>query len=55
MYFFLLTNYSNYVAFDGVLALLDPLKKRNSKFSLYVYGHIYEISKLQSNKKHTAK
>ena len=27
IYFFLLTNYSNYVAFDKALALLDQLKK----------------------------
>ena len=31
MYFFLLTNYSNYVAFDKALALLDRLKKSNAK------------------------
>ena len=30
MYFFLLTNYSNYVVFDEVLALLYQLKKSNS-------------------------
>ena len=29
MHFFLLTNYSNYVAFDEALALLDQFKKRN--------------------------
>ena len=28
MYFFLLTSYSNYVAFNEALALLDPLKKK---------------------------
>ena len=31
MYYFLLTKYSNYVAFDEALALLDRLKKGNSK------------------------
>ena len=31
MHFFLLTNYSNYVAFDKALALLDRLKKSNAK------------------------
>ena len=31
MHFFLLTNYSNYVAFDKALALLDRLKKGNAK------------------------
>ena len=31
MYIFLLTNYSNYVAFDKALALLNRLKKSNVK------------------------
>ena len=39
MYFFLLTNYSNYVAFNEALALLDGLQKSNSeneKSNLYL-------------------
>ena len=31
MYFFLLTNYLNYVVFDEALALPDQLKKSNNK------------------------
>ena len=31
MYFFLLTNHSNYTAFDEALALRDQLKKSNSE------------------------
>ena len=31
MYFFLLTNYSNYIVFDKALALLDWLKKAIAK------------------------
>ena len=31
MYFFLLTNYSNYIVFDEALALLDQLKKAVAK------------------------
>ena len=31
MYFFLLTNYSNYLAFNEALALLDQLKKAMAK------------------------
>ena len=37
MYFSLLTNYMNYVAFDEALALLLQLKKNKSNFFLYIY------------------
>ena len=37
MYFSLLTNYMNYVAFDEALALLLQLKKNKSNFFFYIY------------------
>ena len=39
---FLLINYSNYVAFDEALALLDRLKKSNSKN--YKRSNILEVA-----------
>ena len=50
MYFSLLTNYMNYVAFDEALALLLQLKKNKSNFFfIYIYNLHFLKQKVYSH------